>query len=40
MFEFYEELLAARFPYTCFKTVYVHEAFEEMQSFASMSIFE
>jgi transcription initiation factor TFIID subunit 2 len=40
MFEFYEELLTTRFPYTCYKTVYVHEAFEEMQSFASVCILE
>ncbi|XP_021967944.1 transcription initiation factor TFIID subunit 2 [Folsomia candida] len=40
MFEFYEELLTTRFPYTCYKTVYIHEAYEEMQSFASMCILD
>lgn len=40
IFEYFEDLLATRFPYTCFKSVYVHEAAEEMMSYASMCVLE
>ncbi|CAL8096925.1 unnamed protein product [Orchesella dallaii] len=40
IFEYYEDLLATRFPYSSFKTVYVHEASEEMTSYSSMCILD
>ncbi|CAH2285827.1 transcription initiation factor TFIID subunit 2 isoform X1 [Pelobates cultripes] len=39
VFEFYEEILTCRYPYSCFKTVFVDEAYLEVSSYASMSIF-
>lgn len=39
IFEFYEEILTCRYPYSCFKTVFVDEAYVQMSSYASMSIF-
>uniref|UniRef100_A0A6I8RNR0 Transcription initiation factor TFIID subunit 2 n=1 Tax=Xenopus tropicalis TaxID=8364 RepID=A0A6I8RNR0_XENTR len=39
VFEFYEEILTCRYPYSCFKTVFVDEAYIEVASYASMSIF-
>ncbi|KAJ0065829.1 hypothetical protein NL108_000053, partial [Boleophthalmus pectinirostris] len=39
IFEFYEEILTCRYPYACFKTVFVDEAYVEVSSYASMSIF-
>jgi len=39
IFEFYEEILTCRYPYACFKTVYVDEAYVQVSSYASMSIF-
>ena len=37
-FEFYEELLSSRYPYSCYKQVFVDEAYEESQTFATMTI--
>ncbi|XP_078318591.1 transcription initiation factor TFIID subunit 2-like isoform X5 [Crassostrea virginica] len=37
-FEFYEELLSSRYPYTCYKHVFVDEAYEESTSYATMSV--
>lgn len=39
-FEFYEELLSTRYPYTCYKQVFVDEAYGDCISYASMSIFD
>nr|XP_032810604.1 transcription initiation factor TFIID subunit 2 [Petromyzon marinus] len=39
IFEFYEEVLTCRYPYTCYKTVFVDQAYVEATSYASMSIF-
>ncbi|KAK6625989.1 Transcription initiation factor TFIID subunit 2 [Polyplax serrata] len=37
-FEFYEETLATRYPYTCYKQVFVDEAYNDVSSYATMSI--
>ncbi|RWS30072.1 Transcription initiation factor TFIID subunit 2-like protein, partial [Leptotrombidium deliense] len=37
-FEFYEELLSTRYPYSCYKQVFVDEAFCDIQSYATMAI--
>lgn len=39
IFEFYEEILTCRYPYACFKTVFVDEAYVQVSTYASMSIF-
>ncbi|MPD02013.1 Transcription initiation factor TFIID subunit 2 [Portunus trituberculatus] len=39
-FEFYEELLSTRYPYSCYKQVYVDEAYSDLHSYATMSILE
>lgn len=39
IFEFYEEILTCRYPYSCFKTVFVDEAYVQVSAYASMSIF-
>ncbi|KAG7269763.1 hypothetical protein CRUP_010788, partial [Coryphaenoides rupestris] len=39
IFEFYEEILTCRYPYSCFKTVFVDEAYVQLSAYASMSIF-
>lgn len=39
IFEFYEEILTCRYPYSCFKTVFVDEAYVQVSTYASMSIF-
>ncbi|KAM4864852.1 LOW QUALITY PROTEIN: transcription initiation factor TFIID subunit 2-like, partial [Thomomys bottae] len=39
VFEFYEEILTCRYPYSCFKTVFIDEAYVEVAACASMSIF-
>ncbi|XP_061529597.1 transcription initiation factor TFIID subunit 2 isoform X1 [Phycodurus eques] len=39
IFEFYEEILTCRYPYSCFKTVFVDESYVQVSSYASMSIF-
>ncbi|XP_052258217.1 transcription initiation factor TFIID subunit 2-like isoform X2 [Dreissena polymorpha] len=38
-FEFYEELMSSRYPYSCYKQVFIDESYEEAQSFATMTIF-
>uniref|UniRef100_T1JF23 Transcription initiation factor TFIID subunit 2 n=1 Tax=Strigamia maritima TaxID=126957 RepID=T1JF23_STRMM len=37
-FEFYEELLSSRYPYTCYKQVFVDEAYDDIQPYATMTI--
>lgn len=37
-FEFYEELLSFRYPYPCYKQVFVDEAYCDSQGYATMSI--
>ncbi|CAG2104136.1 unnamed protein product [Medioppia subpectinata] len=37
-FEFYEELLSSRYPYSCYKQVFVDESYEESQSYATMTV--
>ncbi|KAL0273010.1 UNVERIFIED_CONTAM: hypothetical protein PYX00_005790 [Menopon gallinae] len=37
-FEFYEETLATRYPYSCYKQVFVDEAYEDVCAYATMSI--
>uniref|UniRef100_UPI00358F3A99 transcription initiation factor TFIID subunit 2 isoform X2 n=1 Tax=Myxine glutinosa TaxID=7769 RepID=UPI00358F3A99 len=39
IFEFYEEILTCRYPFSCYKTVFVDEAYTDASSYASMSIF-
>lgn len=39
MFEFYEEILSFPFPYTCYKQVFVDEAYSEISQYASLGIF-
>ena len=39
VFEFYEEILTCRYPYSCFKTVFIDVAYVEVAAYASMSIF-
>lgn len=39
IFEFYEEILTCRYPYSCFKTVFVDEAYVQVSAYASMGIF-
>lgn len=39
IFEFFEEILTCRYPYSCFKTVFVDEAYVQVSTYASMSIF-
>ncbi|KAI0209910.1 Transcription initiation factor TFIID subunit 2 [Lamellibrachia satsuma] len=38
-FEFYEELLSSRFPYSCYKQVFVDHSFGDMMPFATLTIF-
>lgn len=38
MFEFYEETLSNRYPYSCYKQVFVDETYEDYRSYATMSI--
>ena len=38
-FEFYEELLSSRFPYSCYKQVFVDQAFEQARAYATITIF-
>ncbi len=38
MFEFFEELLASRYPYGSYKQVFVEQAADELTGFASLSI--
>ncbi|KAA0201894.1 hypothetical protein HAZT_HAZT004891 [Hyalella azteca] len=37
-FEFFEEMLSIRYPYTSYKQVYVDEAYSDLQSYATMSV--
>ncbi|XP_076462232.1 transcription initiation factor TFIID subunit 2-like [Babylonia areolata] len=37
-FEFYEELMSSRYPYGCYKQVFVDESFVEGDAYATMSI--
>nr|MBE5727448.1 TBP-associated factor 2 [Cucujiformia] len=37
-FEFYEETMSNRYPYSCYKQVFVDEADEDYKSYATMSI--
>lgn len=37
-FEFYEETLSNRYPYSCYKQVFVDEAYEDYHSYSTMSI--
>ncbi|GFU31093.1 transcription initiation factor TFIID subunit 2 [Nephila pilipes] len=37
-FEFYEELLSSRYPYSCYKQVFVAEAFQDARPYATMTI--
>ncbi|RWS10616.1 Transcription initiation factor TFIID subunit 2-like protein, partial [Dinothrombium tinctorium] len=39
-FEFYEELLSTRYPYPCYKQVFVDEAYCEAQSYATLAILD
>ena len=38
-FEFYEELMSSRYPYSCYKQVFVDHAYAEGSAYATMSIF-
>ena len=38
VFEFYEELLSSRYPYTCYKQVFVDMAYDEIIPYATMTI--
>ena len=38
-FEFYEELMSSRYPYSCYKQVFVDHAYTEGSAYATMSIF-
>lgn len=37
-FEFYEETLANRYPYSCYKQVFVDEVDQDVSAYATMSI--
>jgi transcription initiation factor TFIID subunit 2 len=37
-FEFYEETLSNRYPYSCYKQVFVDEIDEDINAYATMSI--
>lgn len=37
-FEFYEELLSSRYPYSCYKQVFVDEAFHDARPYATMTV--
>ncbi|XP_064625594.1 transcription initiation factor TFIID subunit 2-like [Lineus longissimus] len=38
-FEFYEELLSMRYPYSCYKQVFVDQCYQDSLPYASMTIF-
>jgi transcription initiation factor TFIID subunit 2 len=40
VFEFYEEHLSCRYPYTQYKQVFVDEAYDVKMTYASMAIFK
>lgn len=37
-FEFYEELMSSRYPYGCYKQVFVDESYVDGAAYATMSI--
>ncbi|XP_015908116.2 transcription initiation factor TFIID subunit 2 [Parasteatoda tepidariorum] len=37
-FEFYEELLSSRYPYSCYKQVFVDETFQDARPYATMTV--
>ncbi|XP_035219613.1 transcription initiation factor TFIID subunit 2-like [Stegodyphus dumicola] len=37
-FEFYEELLSSRYPYSCYKQVFVDESFQDARPYATMTV--
>ena len=37
-FEFYEELMSSRYPYGCYKQVFVDESYVDGVAYATMSI--
>ena len=39
-FEFYEEYLSCRYPYTYYKQVFVDQAYDILSPYASMTIFK
>lgn len=39
-FEFYEEMMSTRYPYTCYKQIFIDEAYCPAQSYATMTIFD
>nr|XP_002126792.1 transcription initiation factor TFIID subunit 2-like [Ciona intestinalis] len=39
VFEFFEEVLSFRFPYSCYKQVFVDEAYQDTLPYASVSVF-
>ena len=38
-FEFYEELMSSRYPFNCYKQVFVDESYEDVTAYATMAIF-
>ena len=38
VFEFYEELLSSRYPYTCYKQVFVDMAYKDISPYATLTI--
>ncbi|KAK3592160.1 hypothetical protein CHS0354_019451 [Potamilus streckersoni] len=38
VFEFYEEVMSSRYPYSCYKQVFVDESYDEVMSYATISI--
>ncbi|ESO05362.1 hypothetical protein HELRODRAFT_191453 [Helobdella robusta] len=38
VFEFYEELLSTRYPYTCYKQVFIDMAYDDVSPYATMAI--
>jgi len=38
-FEFYEELLSSRYPYSCYKQVFVDDSYTDAAAYATMTIF-
>lgn len=39
VFEFFEELMSSRYPYSCYKQVFVDQAYGESSPYATMTIF-
>lgn len=38
-FEFYEELMSSRYPFNCYKQVFVDESYDDVMAYATMTIF-